>query len=221
MKKIKVTLIVCGCILSMGANVSTLASSQRTLAGKAYDAKTQAYLYDEDHVFNDDPANASMTSYYRDAKGEMIAEKVVRFNKKDRVTGFEFKQSKMGVARKLIREPDLINYSSTENNKTSSKELKLKPDNDVVIDAGLFSVVGRNWQTLMEGEKVRFDLAMPAKKRTINMELSLINIADSAAVNVMESDDLVLFSMNVTSRLQNSLHFIEVHQTCTTKTASQ
>jgi len=200
MKNTKVILIGLSALVSLSINLSAVASLSSTLVGKAYDAKTQVYLYAENHIFNQDPGNASMTSSYRDPKGEVIAQKVVRFEQ-DRVTEFEFKQSKIGVASKLVRAPGFISYSSTKNNKTSSKEFALKSSKDVIVDAGLFNVVSRNWQTLLNGEKVTFDLAMPAKKRTINMVMARSDTTDSIAAEVMESDDLVMFSMNVTSKL--------------------
>lgn len=195
-----ISVLFLGVNLSAWANLISTTNLGRTLVGKAYDAKTQVYLYAEGHVFNDDPANASMTSRYSDPSGKMIAQKVVRFER-DRVTEFEFEQNEVGVARKLVRKPSSISYSSTKNNKTSNKEFALKPNKEVIVDAGLFNVVGRNWQALLDGEKIKFDLAMPDKKRTINMEIALAEMSGSTAAKVTDGDDLVLFSMNVTSRL--------------------
>ena len=200
MNRIKVILIALASIGLLSSSLTSFAKKTRTIVGKAYDAKTQAYLYAEDHVFNDDPANASMTSNYRDPDGEVIAQKVVRFEQ-GRVTEIEFEQSEMGVARKLTREPSLISYSSTEDNKTSNTQFKLKPNKEVIVDAGLFMVVDRNWQALLEGEKVKFDLAMPDKKRTIGMIVSLSEVADSTAPEVMETDNVVMLSMKISSRL--------------------
>jgi len=73
------------------------------LAGKAYDTKTQAHVYAEDHVFNDDPTNASMTNRNLNPQGKATVQNVVRF-KEGRVSEFEFKQSKIGAARNVVRE---------------------------------------------------------------------------------------------------------------------
>ena len=200
MENIKAIVISLNGILALAFSLSVSANNSRTLDGKAYDAKTQIYFYAENHVFSDDPVSKSMTSRYSNPNGEMIAHKVVRFEQ-DRVTEFEFEQYEVGVARKLVRKPSSISYTSTKNNKTSNKEFALKPNKEVIVDASLFNVVGRNWQALLDGEKIKFDLAMPDKKRTINMEMALAEMSGSTAAKVTDGDDLVLFSMNVTSRL--------------------
>ena len=179
---------------------SSLASQTRFFSGKAYDAKTQAYLYSEDHLLKEESGETSMTSRYRNPESEVIAEKVVRFEQ-GRVTEIEFQQNKIGVARKLVRGLSSISYSSTKDNKTSNKEFALNPNKEVILDAGLFAVVDRNWQALLGGEKVKFDLAMPTNKRTISMEVSRSSMVDSTASKIMKSDNMVLLSLNIKNRL--------------------
>jgi len=200
MNSFKISLILLSSIFLSGITFSCFANQTHNLFGKAYDAKTQAFLYAEDHVFNRDPSNASMKSRYRDSNGEVIAEKIVRFEQ-GRVTEIEFEQNKIGVARKLVRDLSSISYSSTKDNKTINKKLALNPNKEVILDAGLFAVVDRNWQTLLDGKKVKFDLAMPANKRTISMEVSRSNMVDSAASKIIESDNMVLLSLNIKNRL--------------------
>jgi len=174
----------------------------RTLVGNARDLKTHAFVYTEDHIFDDDPANTLMSTRYLDPNDALIGERLVNFNQ-GRVLGYEFKQTQLGISKSVVRATSQINYVTTQKGKTTRKNYNPEPDEDILINAGLFNLVEREWSTLSAGEKVKFELAIPppASRRTINMVVQATEYSSSPAAEFMPNENLATFLMVVSNRL--------------------
>ena len=197
------TISIKSCLLLialLGISITAYAEPIRVFEGKAYDLKTGEFVYSEKNVYDDDPANATLTTTYYSPSDELIGERVVNFEQ-DRVSEYVFTQSQLDNEERIVRDVSAIRYLCTLDGKASSKSFNSKPVNDVMISVGLLNHIEREWSGLIAGEKMSYDFAipLPAKRRTVNM---VAQLAESAtASEILPNENLITISNTISNKL--------------------
>lgn len=180
--------------------IEAIAQKNTELVGDVYDAKTQQLIYREHHEFSKEPNNEFMNTTYRDASGRVIG--VRKVNKQEgRVTDYEFTQSDVDISKRLERTTEQITIEISENGEQKTKSFSPKNNEDVVINAGLFDLIERERESILNNEEIRFKLALPEKGRTVEMRINRKPYRDSNTKNFIDDDSLITLNMVIASRL--------------------
>ena len=184
----------------IGFTDSAQAEPLRIYTGKAYDLKTGEFVYSEKNIYDDDPANTTLTTRYYDPSNELIGERIINF-KEDRVSDYVFTQSQLDNEERIIRENSTLRYTCKLDGELSNKTYSSKPVEDVMISAGLLNHIDRQWSGLVAGEKMQYDFAipLPAKRRIVNMVAQRTD--SSTAAQIMPNEEVITISSQVSSRL--------------------
>jgi hypothetical protein len=114
--------------------------------GKAYERKSGAFLYNEQHFCNEQ--QLLCTVEYSDAAGEVFAKKLL-----------DFRQSSVG--------PSLV-----MNDYRNQKEISIPASQSdiLVIDAGFDNFVRRSWDELSDGQQISFPFLPAGFDKPLNMK---------------------------------------------------
>jgi len=187
-------------LVALTLSATVQADPIRIFEGKAYDLKSGEFVYSEKNVYDDDPANATLTTRYFNPNNELIGERIVYFEQ-DRVTNYVFTQSQLDNEESISREESAIRYVCTLDGKLVSKNYNSKPADDVMISVGLLNHIEREWSGLVAGEKMKYDFAipLPAKRRTINMVAQLTE--SDLATQILPNENLITISNTISNKL--------------------
>lgn len=140
--------------------------------GYAYDLKTGELEYKERHrrvLDNDD--NKLVYTDYVDANDKLIARRKVRYTQ-DELVEFEMSDILNQETVSAKRQGQKVVLKKQEaNDPPTQQELALNSDTDNVIDAGFNDYVLKHWDSLISGEKKKFNFLSTERNRWIVLEL--------------------------------------------------
>ncbi len=168
--------------------------------GDVYDVKSGELIYREFHTFSKPPAQAFMQTEYKAPEGSLIAERRVNFSD-GFASDYVFEQAGLGIRKEVIRGDENIRYISTESGKADTKSFSPKRIESVVVNAGMFNAVEREWDALMAGEKVKIDLVVPERARTFRMVMKRVPANDSEMAKHLNTDNKAVFKLSIGNRL--------------------
>ena len=137
--------LFCACAALTFRTVSVAENPSATVTGSAYDRSSGSLIYREFHFC--DLSSTQCSVDYRDATGELIAQKLLDYR-----TG--------------PHSPTLVvkDFRGDE-----QADLTLTGNPDWVVDAGFDNYVRSNWDTLDSGEVVKFPFLVPGFEKPLNM----------------------------------------------------
>ena len=169
-------------------SVCTNAAYAEELIGNAYSNKTSQYLYQERHILGEQ----QMRSFYTDADGEQIGERLVTYEQ-DRVKSYRFEQPSLSLMEQVVRNDNKISITARAGEKARQAELNPDKIADVVIDAGFSNFIVRNWDALNQGKRVKLDFVSTARLDVVKLQLKKVNSPDALAA----STGITMFEMNI------------------------
>lgn len=154
------------------------------IVGDATDQRTGELLYREFYHCRAD--GVLCTVMYRDAAGELIAQKELDYSRDPHVPLVVMEDVRHGRNVTLAREPEA----------------------GLVVDAGFDNFVRSNWRALIDGERVKFRLQPVDAKKPFNMRAQRDNSADCDAQKAcftVEIDSFLLGLVAPSIQLEYSL----------------
>ena len=144
--------------------------------GRAYDKRSGEWLYTEAH-FCTASRDACRVGYYT-PEGELIVEKFVDYSlnaSAPNFTQFDLRYERLVAARldgqsaQFARTTmPVANWRGVDTALTQF-EGSVEATEQLVIDAGFDNYVRSRWEDLAEGDKVRFDFALPSRAASLPM----------------------------------------------------
>jgi len=143
------------------------------LVGEAVDLTTGAPLYTEVHTFSAlDGEQPSMASSYLTPDNELIASRVVRFDKSQKVSEYRLQIAASGYRESIVRDQESLTFQIEEAGLAPIREvLKLARDKTPIIDAGMNNLILRNWDALIQGKRLRFEFASTAQLGLVKLQV--------------------------------------------------
>ncbi len=140
--------------------------------GEAFDQNTNELLYSETHCVSQDALTREVL--YRNTEEQLIAYKVLRYDSGPMTPSFEQRNlySNEIVAIAWQRGTILVTArEDTADGKARSVSLLPGTDSPIVIDAGFDAFVTGNWDSLVDGEKKRFQFPVAAREALVELRI--------------------------------------------------
>jgi hypothetical protein len=132
--------------------------------GTATDLNTGKLIYTEEHESRYvDNVNVGSTITYRDEKKNVIGKKEIAFENTSPLVSFRREDFRFGTMESAERVPAGIRLVKKEDFSSGEQEKIIPEAASLAIDAGLNNLVRNSWNTLIQGEKVVFNLAVPSQ----------------------------------------------------------
>lgn len=153
--------------VSLAADVETL----RSYSANAYALDGGDLLYVERHVETwREGRLAERQVSYEDPAGNSIAEKIVRYGESAEAPSFDMVDSRVGLREGARVEGESVSlYSGPSADRT--RERTMNKPRVAVVDAGFDAFMLNNFGTVLAGESIEFDFAVPALRRFFRFEL--------------------------------------------------
>lgn len=165
--------------------------------GTAFSLDNNALLYTEYHEIKVNTLGQYERGevIYRDENGQVIATKVLDFSLNALVPNLVFKdhRSQSDITLSRAGSDLIVEYFDGVKNRTH--KTRFKPNgsgNPLVADAGFDRFVLKNWNKILAGEKLVFDMLALTRGETIPFQMSMINkTSDQVAIEVKPDSWLV------------------------------
>lgn len=168
--------------------------------GDVRSASTNELIYQEHHTFSKPPAEEFMQTEYKTLDGSLIAKRKVNFIN-GYASDYVFEQVQPKLKSTVVREADQIQYINEKNGEVETKTFSVDDLNSAVVNAGMFNAVEREWDRLINSEKVAINLVVPERGRTFSMNIKQVKLEDSKMSKHMEVDGKIVFNLVIASRL--------------------
>ena len=143
------------------------------LIGKAVDLDSGVPLYTERHVFAVSTGEGTLRSSYLTPGDEKFASRVVQYANND-VVEYRLEQSNIDYSERIERRGDeLTIVVDKADTSPKTEQLFLRAGVEPVIDAGFNDYLVRNWDSLLKGERLRFQFASTAQLGLVKLQVNL------------------------------------------------
>ena len=162
--------------------------------GYAYDVDTDELIYSENHL--ETFTNGSIISdkvTYRDAEGNIIAEKDVDYTDSIVMPDFNLKNHATGhteIASKRDTELQVV-FTPNEATEADSKTIPLPEQG--IIDAGFDRYIIQNWSELIEGKQLVQKMLIPSLKQFIEFRIYQKEVNEESNKRVLKVDPKSVF----------------------------
>lgn len=174
-----------------------LAQDNYVAAGSAYGLDNDQLLYRELYTAMDE--NKSVRVDYVSPDGKTFATKTLVYQGEPFQPSVDFRDKRDNEFMSAQFEGARLVLTHGTNN---SRNQEIIHDNArIVIDTGYDAYIQLNWSKLMEGKRLRFDLAMPASLASVPMEVRKIKSTESPLYNKEYGKDWVYFRLNSAKKL--------------------
>jgi hypothetical protein len=166
----KTTSTLCFVLLAAASAVSAT-ESRVSYSASAFALEGERLLYVEKHIETwQEGRLAEREVRYEDPAGELIAEKLVRYEESPQVPSFEMTDFRIGLREGAeVDAGKVVLFSGPSEERVRRRSVK-RPQ-VAVIDAGFDAFMRDNFEAVLAGDKVEFDFAVPALRRFFSFEL--------------------------------------------------
>ncbi len=194
MWKIVTTSVLAGGLLTLAAHGQ--ANEDYEIVGSAYHAEDQErLLYEERYTPVGDDGKGEV--HYVDPDGERIAEKTLDYSYGDSRPAFELRDLRQDLRWSAEWADDEQEIVLTRGSKDDPERKSVSVEDPQVIDAGFDRFIQESWDSLMDGERVRFHFAFPNRLTNVKLRAERIS-ADDSPIRQQE-DDWEYFQIRVNS----------------------
>lgn len=170
MNAIKTVSIFCSLLLATVLEGSA-SESRVTYSASAFALEGERLLYVEKHIEKwQEGRLAEREVRYEDPAGELIAEKLVRYEESLQVPSFEMTDFRIGLREGAEVDAGNVILFSGPIAKRLRRRRVGRP-RVAVVDAGFDAFMRDNFDAVVSGDRVEFDFAVPALRRFISFEL--------------------------------------------------
>lgn len=139
------------------------ADSVRTFTASAYEIDSGGYLFDEEHREGYRQGRLRWSQItYRDRNGVILARKSLGFGDNLLIPEVQLTDRRDGYFEgATVQDGALVLYRGVGKGTPDRRILRI--DDATVVDGGLHNLILQRWDDLLEGETVRFQLAVPSR----------------------------------------------------------
>lgn len=161
-------------LAAIALTASSLASATETrlsYSATAFDLEGGELLYVEKHVETLEKGRlAEREVRYEDPAGQLIAEKLVRYDESPVAPSFEMTDFRVGLREGAEVDAGSVVLFSGPTNERDRRRSVRRP-RGAVIDAGFDVFMRDNFEAVVSGERVEFNFAVPALRRFFRFQL--------------------------------------------------
>lgn len=186
--------LLVGCLRAMVLfiglySIASCAEESYVAAGSAYRLEDNQLIYRELYTALDE--NKSVRVDYVNPDGKVFASKTLVYQGEPFQPSFDFEDSRDNeFASAQFQGARLI---LTHGMNSSQNEKVIYDNARMVIDTGYDAYIQLNWDKLLDGKRLKFDFAMPARLNSVALEVRKIKSADSPLYNDSFGQDWVYF----------------------------
>jgi hypothetical protein len=169
---------------------STSADQARTFVGYAFDLTTGEALYTETHeeIVGAD-GGGELRTIYTTPEGDTIAVRTVDFSVDPLAPVFHFEDMRTGYREGSLRVNDEVVLYRSLARKTTVEQAVTEPSRQLVVDAGFDRLVATNWDSLVAGEPLVADFAVPSRLTCLTIRV------DKKEDGILDGEPVVTFRM--------------------------
>lgn len=173
--------------------VSALAAEKTVqYRGDAYDLKTGAFVYSENHteIYRGSIHTRSRVSYL-DKAGKEFASKVITFSPSKMQPAYELKDARDGYTEGIRREGNATIFFARRKGSDPIKERTLVTPAPAVFDGGFDYFVRENFDEICSGKNKSFYFAVPIELDYFRFRVARQETRDACRIN-LELDNIIL-----------------------------
>lgn len=160
--------------------------------GNAYDLRTGAFVYSENHsAFYRGADHIYSRVSYRDNKGHEFASKLITFSPSKTQPAYELNDVRDGYQEGIKREGGRVIYYARRKKDQPVKSKALNTPQPAVFDAGFDYFVRENYDAICAGSTRSFFFAVPVELDYFRFRLRRKSLSDTCHV-YLELDNFVL-----------------------------
>lgn len=166
----KTTPTLCAVLLAT-ASAASATESRVSYSASAFALEGERLLYVEKHIETwQEGRLAEREVRYEDPAGELIAQKLVRYEESPQVPSFEMTDFRTGLREGAeVDAGKVVLFSGPSEERVRRRSVE-RP-RVAVVDAGFDAFMRDNFDAVVTGEMVEFDFAVPALRRFFRFEL--------------------------------------------------
>jgi len=190
----KILLILFGCFFCTASFASNDAINQQLLIGSAYDTKSDELVYQEQHNFLVVDGQKVLSTKFTDAMGQTIAERIVKYQDQQ-VKSYQLEQRNIDYQESISQSDNVIRFQGQQDGKLDQQDISF--DKEVIIDAGFSDFIVQNWDTLYDGETVKFHFASIGLMDTVKLQVRKTDIKKTSAKKRFGNGEVTMFKMTL------------------------
>ncbi|MFD2228770.1 hypothetical protein [Alkalimarinus sediminis] len=183
-------------VIAMLLSVSAWSHSSSILEfeGRAYDAKTDKFIYLEKHrVTLDSEGNyASSDVQYVDEKGDVFAAKQVNYEFSRTAPSFSFHDYRNDTRVEVKNQQQRIKLISKNGAAEITKSLPVSEEKGLVVDAGFDRFIYENWDRLLNQRDVSFAFLAISRAMFVNLDVSETRRTEESVVYTVKPSNFFL-----------------------------
>lgn len=193
-------IVVCSMIVAGPIRAS---SHDADIIGEAFSVDGEQLIYREYHFLNS--SDRTHRVVYSWPNGETFAEKSVDYSTGFTTPSFLQKDQQTGelITVEVEQNAITLRQSRSSSSPSAARETVLRPDNQLVIDAGFDHFVRRHWQALLAGDVM--DFAFPSVHQQTLYQLRIrhqvCNVDTAAAKSGAERECFIIEPQNWFARI--------------------
>lgn len=130
--------------------------------GRAYDLKTGAYLYSDNHEeYYNNGKHMFSKILYKDASGKVFGSKYIEFKNNPELPTFKTEDFRDGYTEGADVKGKQVRLFAKRKTEDELQERTYTPKTPAVMDGGFDYFVRNNWDQLAAGERMRFHFVAP------------------------------------------------------------
>lgn len=184
--------VVCCLLLFLSGFVNS--SNTFEFQGRAYDAKTDQFLYLEKHkVILDEEGNyESSRVQYIDEKGELFASKQVSYEASLTAPSFTFFDYRTDSQVTVQNRVKSIKLTSKTGSTETTQDVDIARPSGLVVDAGFDRFIYENWEYLLQNKDVSFAFLAISRAMVVSLDVKEKNRMNDSVVLVVEPSNFFL-----------------------------
>ncbi len=148
-----------------------------SVTGRAYDLEGDVLLYTEEHLY---PSEYRHTVTYREATGEVFAQKRLDYTHSFTVPDFRQENTRNGEVIEVVRtDSDKLEVTYQANDKQKPKQKQVTIEPLMVVDAGFDHFVREHWDPLRKGRSLTIAYLAPSRRQTVDLRIKEIECSSS------------------------------------------
>lgn len=176
----------------VSAMSATSAADVVRFRGDAYDLKTGAFIYSENHsAFHKNGKHTYSRVSYRDKSGHEFASKLISFEASQTQPSYELNDVRDGYQEGIKREGGVTVYYARRKRNSEVKTKRILTPQPAVFDAGFDYYVRENFDQLCAGQRKTFFFGVPVELDFFKFRASRRAIGDSCHL-YLELDNFFL-----------------------------
>ncbi len=146
--------------------------------GKAYSLDSGELLYSEHHYINLNRSNQYDNAYveYKAPDGELFANKDLDFSKHKLIPDMSFNDLRSNQTSLLTKTDNQVKVEHIKKKDLQHETISIDNSKRIVADAGFDRLVIKNWERLLAGKKIKFQILSLDRSELIDFKLETVDI---------------------------------------------